>query len=217
MALRLAGARVLQLSPAQPQLDAPWQGAVITGGHDIDPVLYAETSQVEPRYDAARDQLESAVIDRALADRQPVLGICRGAQLLNVRMGGSLHQRLREIRRHTSNRRTLFPLKQVWVTPESRLANTLGCTYGRINSLHNQGIDRLGAGLVVSARDQDQIVQGIEAPDHPFLIGVQWHPEFMLWQARSRRLFHALVDAVRKQAGPSRAGNWKPADTGDSC
>jgi hypothetical protein len=86
-------------------------GVVVSGGHDIDPVLYAEAPEIHPRYDPERDALESAVIDRALARGLPLLGICRGAQLLNVRLGGSLFQELRSRRVHTSNRRTILPLK----------------------------------------------------------------------------------------------------------
>ena len=78
----------------------------------------------------------------------------------------------------------------------------------KINSLHNQGIDALGDGLIVSGRDLDGIVQGVEAPGHAYLIGVQWHPEFLIFQARQRRLFKALVEAAmeRKQRTTERLG-----------
>lgn len=201
--VRLAGGRAVQLSPAEPAPEQPVHGVVISGGHDVDPVLYAQESSVLPHYDPERDAFESAVIDQALSDRLPLLGICRGAQLLNVRLGGDLHQDLRAQRRHTSHRRTILPLKTLLVTPGSRLRTWIGSAQSRINSLHNQAIDRLGRGLVVSGRDLDGIVQAVEDPARAFLLGVQWHPEFLLWKAPQRRLFRILVEAAR-QAAPQR-------------
>lgn len=88
-------------------------------------------------------------------------------------------------------------MKTLLIEPDTRLAGLFGATRGRINSLHNQAIDRLGNGLVVSGRDVDGIVQAVEDPARPLLLGVQWHPEFLLWAAEQRRLFRALVDAAR--------------------
>ncbi|MBN2886629.1 MAG: gamma-glutamyl-gamma-aminobutyrate hydrolase family protein [Chromatiaceae bacterium] len=200
LALWMAGARTLNLRPSRPHAEVEPDGVVITGGHDIDPVLYASAPEVRPRHDRARDALEAAVIDRALARGLPILGICRGAQLLNVRLGGSLFQELRSRRRYTSNRWTPLPLKTLCVAEGSWLHGHLGRTRERINSLHNQGIDRLGVGLVVAGHDLDGIVQAIESPDRPFVVGVQWHPEFLLYRAPQRRLFGALVEAARRRA-----------------
>lgn len=197
LAIRLAGGRVVHLSPARSESPEPYHGVVITGGHDVDPVLYAAESEVHPRHDNARDVLESFIIDDALKRDLPILGICRGAQLLNVRRGGTLHQELRSHRRHTSNRWTVLPLKTLLVEPETRLAQLMGAERARINSLHNQGIDELGDGLVVTGRDLDAIVQAIEDPRCRFLLGVQWHPEFLLPWAPHRRLFSEFVSAAR--------------------
>ena len=201
LGLRLAGARVLTLTPRRPRSDLDLDrvdGVVVTGGHDVDPVLYAAAPEVKPKYDPARDALESAVIDRALAIGLPLLGICRGAQLLNVRLGGSLFQELRSRRRHTSNRWTILPLKTVRLEPGTRLHRLFRRPRARINSLHNQGIDRLGDGLVVAGRDLDDIVQAVEMPTRPFVLGVQWHPEFLFYQAKQRRLFRGLVKQARQ-------------------
>jgi putative glutamine amidotransferase len=202
LALRLAGARAELLTPAtpKPELQETADGVVITGGHDIDPVLYASAPEVKPKYDPERDALESAVIDRALQRGLPVLGICRGAQLLNVRLGGSLFQELRSRRKHTSNRWTILPLKTLCIEPNTELRQLIDADRARINSLHNQGIDRLGTGLIVAGRDLDGIVQAIEAPDQHWLRGVQWHPEFLLYQRAQRRLFSGLVAAARQRA-----------------
>lgn len=196
LGLRLAGARPVQLSPSRPDCPKDCDGVVISGGHDVEPVLYAAASEVEPRYDRERDAFESRMIDHALERGLPLLGICRGAQLLNVRLGGTLHQDLRRIRKLTSNRRTVLPLKTLAVERGSYLHELLGTDRTRINSLHKQSIDRLGRGLEIAARDLDHIVQAVEDRSRPFLVGVQWHPEFLLYSRRQRALFRALVAAA---------------------
>lgn len=209
LAVWLAGGRTVQLRPQDSIQPAHWDGVVVTGGHDIDPVLYAAEPEVHPRYDVERDRFESRVIDEALANRLPLLGICRGAQLLNVRRGGNLYQDIRNRRRHTSNRRSLLPLKSLVTVPGSCLHSILGNGRVRINSLHNQAINRPGEGLHVVGLDRDRIVQAIEDSDYPFLVGVQWHPEFLFWIPRQRALFAALVRAVeirrRQQTSPDPA------------
>ncbi len=199
LALRLCGAEALQLRPGDTFNSDDFDGVVITGGHDVDPVLYASQPEVVPRYDQERDAFESRMIEIALQRRLPLLGICRGAQLLNVRLGGSLFQELKSRRSKTSNRWTVLPLKTLLLEPGTRLKTLLDCASCRINSLHNQGMDRLGEGLRVSGRDLDGIVQGLEDPDRPFLVGVQWHPEFLFWQRRQMRLFRELVEVARQQ------------------
>ncbi|MBK1731679.1 gamma-glutamyl-gamma-aminobutyrate hydrolase family protein [Thiococcus pfennigii] len=201
LALRLAGARPLQVGPGRDAGRGGMRGLIVTGGHDVEPVLYAEAPQVTGRYDKERDAFESFMIDEALARGLPILGICRGAQLLNVRLGGNLFQELRSRRRRTSNQRTVLPLKTLLVAEGTQLHRLLGCERLRINSLHNQGIDRLGPGLAVSGRDLDGIVQAIEAPGEDYCIGVQWHPEFLLYSRRQRRLFGGLVAAARRHGG----------------
>jgi len=194
----LAGGQPRQLYPgkAEEMIDT-LAGLVVTGGHDVDPVLYAAAPEVTPKTDAERDRFESAAIDRMLARRRPLLGICRGAQLLNVRRGGSLFQELRSRRKQTSNRWTIFPLKTLLLEVDTALHARFGCARCCINSLHNQGIDRLGQNLRIAGRDLDGIVQAVEDPDADFVLGVQWHPEFLLYLGRQRRLFRDLINAAR--------------------
>lgn len=199
LAVRLYGGQPLQLRPGDAGREHRFDGVVITGGHDVNPVLYAAAPEVEPRYDEARDALEVAIIDEALERRLPVLGICRGAQLLNVRLGGTLFQQLRTRRRRTSHRWTVLPLKTLCIRPGTLLAHLMGDGTARINSLHNQAIDRCGEGLSVSGTDLDDLPQAIEHPDHgPLLLGVQWHPEFLIFMKRQRALFRALVESARE-------------------
>jgi putative glutamine amidotransferase len=194
LAVRLYGGRPLQVRPGDTPKTLTYQGVVVTGGHDVEPVLYAAEPEVEPNYDRARDALETEVIRDALDRGLPLLGICRGAQLLNVCRGGSLFQDLHSHRYKTSHRWTILPLKTLCVDDAATvIGRLLGPGRRRINSLHNQAIDRVGEGLRVSGRDLDGIVQAIEDPRADFLVGVQWHPEFLIYLSCQRALFRALV------------------------
>ncbi len=195
LGIRWAGGMPVQIRP-EDDITTDYQAVVVTGGHDIDPVLYAAEPEVEPRYDAQRDQFESDVIDDALARDLPMLGICRGAQLMNVRLGGTLVQDLNAHRQHTSKRRTPLPLKSLIIEHDSRYLSYMGAGVRRINSLHNQAIDRLGKGLNVAGRDLDDIVQAVEDRSARFRLGVQWHPEFLLYMPVQRQLFRRLVSCI---------------------
>ncbi|MEJ8567180.1 gamma-glutamyl-gamma-aminobutyrate hydrolase family protein [Elongatibacter sediminis] len=192
----LAGGRAVQLRPGDAFADHRLDGLVISGGHDVEPVLYKAEAEVQGNYDPERDRFEGAMIDRGLERGIPILGICRGAQLLNVHLGGSLFQDLRKRRRSTSHRRTLLPLKTLCLRRDTLLHRITARDTMKINSLHNQAIDRLGAGLRVSGTDLDDIVQAVEDAGHPFRVGVQWHPEFLLYLGAHRRVFRALVRAA---------------------
>ena len=203
VAVGLYGARPLELRPGDEDKNHEYDGVVVTGGHDVEPVLYAAEPEIESNYDTARDALEIAIITDALARELPLLGICRGEQLLNICRGGTLHQELHSQRRKTSNRWTVLPLKTLCVVdePETRdslLFRLFGQGRSRINSLHNQGIDQVGKGLKVTGRDLDGIIQAVEDPSQAFLVGVQWHPEFLLYLKSQRALFHEIVKKARK-------------------
>lgn len=196
-AIKLYGGTPLQLYPDDASKKPYFDGVVITGGHDVEPVLYAAEPEVEANYDAARDAFEIKMIEQALQQNRPILGICRGAQLLNICRGGSLFQQLKSQRQKTSNRWTIFPLKTLCPQTQGIIPQLFTGRKTKINSLHNQAIDQLGAGLVVTARDLDQIIQAIEDPSLPFVVGTQWHPEFLLYQTAQRQLFQRLVKQAR--------------------
>lgn len=197
--LWLCGARSCYLSPAQPELLQAVDGVVIGGGDDIDPEHYGESGDAGATYDAARDSLEIAMIKAALQAGVPLLGICRGAQLINVVLKGSLFQDIRPLRRKTPNKNSAFVIKQAYLQSSSQLAAILGKDIVGINSLHSQAVNKLSRELRVAALDGDGFVQAFEHQTKSFLIGVQWHPEYLPYHSCQRNLFQALVAAVSNQ------------------
>ncbi|HLL88447.1 MAG TPA: gamma-glutamyl-gamma-aminobutyrate hydrolase family protein [Tepidisphaeraceae bacterium] len=148
--------------------------------------------------DRDRDAMEFALMDAAVRRRIPVLGICRGEQLLNVYFGGTLHQSLVGYYVEEPELRSPFPRKRIEVAAGSRLERALGTHPRKVNALHRQAIDRLGDGLTVAARDLNRIVQAIEHATLPWVVGVQWHPEFMPQVPEQRAIFRELVQAARE-------------------
>jgi putative glutamine amidotransferase len=193
LALRLAGAAAERISVRHSPSGEPLDALVIGGGYDISPEHYGGDLEAQVKADPARDLLEIEWIERALRDRIPLLGICRGAQLINVVLGGSLHQDIRPLRHRTHNRPGLLPTKQVRVKPGSLLARVCGKTALRVNSLHHQAIAAPGTELEVVGWDLDDICQGIESvAGHP-IIGAQWHPEYLAYLPAQFRLFRWLL------------------------
>ncbi|NMH90864.1 gamma-glutamyl-gamma-aminobutyrate hydrolase family protein [Pseudonocardia bannensis] len=177
-------------------------GLILTGGPDIGPVHYGadphpETGAVRPERDAA----ELAVVRRALPRGLPVLGVCRGAQLLNVSLGGTLTQHLPDVLGHHRHNPApgVFGPTAVRLSPGSRAAALLG-ERALVHCHHHQAIDRLGEGLVASGRAEDGTIEAVELAGHRFAVGVQWHPE---QDVTDVRLVTALVDhatARRREA-----------------
>lgn len=193
--LRRAGAAARRLHAGTGAPADDIAGFVIGGGNDIDPAIYGGDVSASRSVDPIRDEYELNVLELAERRGVPVLGICRGAQLINVYRGGTLVSDLSDIRVHTSNRGTLLPRKRVTIDEDAKLAQLIGAVTTRVNSLHHQAVAETGAGLVVCARDRDDIVQGIESADGPLRIGVQWHPEYLPQRADQRRLFAGFVGA----------------------
>lgn len=169
-------------------------GLVLTGGGDVDPAQYgavAHTQTDAPRTD--RDDWEMALLRAALDADRPVLAVCRGAQLLNVTRGGTLHQHLPDVLGADTHRLMPGTYARVRVSVESgsRLAAIVGAA-PEVQCHHHQAIDVLGDGLVVCARAADGTIEGVELAGPRFAVGVQWHPE----EDGDTRLFAALVEAA---------------------
>jgi len=215
-ALVTAGAQPdeLKLLAAAGSSRAPagqFDGLLLAGGEDVDPTLYGEQKKYgSVNVNRARDDFEQGLLDRALRHRLPILGICRGAQLINVKFGGTLYQDLaKDVSPEFEHRQTESRSETVHTVtltdPESRLAEDFRGSC-RVNSLHHQAIKRLGRGLKVTAHSEDGLVEAVEAADdYPFLLAVQWHPEEITAESVQRRIFEQFVSACR-QAAVHRAG-----------
>lgn len=181
-------------------------GLFLPGGVDVDPAAYGELrSSLCGRTDPARDWTELLLVRWALADKKPVLAVCRGAQLVNVAVGGSLYQDVGtqhpEAIKHdhfpVGGRRRDALAHEVHLAAGSRLRRLLGTDSLAVNSMHHQGIARLAPGLVPVATSPDGLIEGVETSNGHFLIGVQWHPEDLVdVDPRMKRLFDAFIQAA---------------------
>jgi putative glutamine amidotransferase len=172
-------------------------GLVMPGGPDVGPDRYGaprheRTLAADPRQDAA----DFALLEAALARRLPVFGICRGMQLLNVHLGGSLHQYIPELTGNSDHAPGpgVFGPQQVRVEAGSQLAKIMGEEIPPVPCYHRQAIDRLGEGLTTTAWSKDGIIEAVELSGYPFAIGVQWHGD----EDGYDQIFKALVDAARQ-------------------
>ena len=174
-------------------------GLVFAGGRDVNPERYGTAPHEQTdQPDLRRDAWEFALLDAALAHSMPTLFICRGAQVLNVHKGGTLIQHLPDVVGSTNYQRgnAEFTTMDMAVTAGTALHTIVGDVVSG-NVYHHQAIDSVGAGLSVSARSADGIIEAVEIDDHPFGIAVQWHPE--VTSDVDGRLFDALVSAAHTQ------------------
>lgn len=190
------------------QLASLVDGFIFSGGGDIDPAAYGDSETHAKTYGIhhGRDALEFALLREAIDRGIPTLCICRGIQVLNVVMKGTLYQDVEDQysdtirhRQQTDDIPKEDPSHTVEATAGSLLAEVYGSTRIEVNSFHHQGIKALGSGLVAVAKSEDGLVEGVELPDHPWLLGVQWHPE-MMYAAHDEHLkpFSGLVEAALK-------------------
>lgn len=181
-------------------------GLVLSGGADLDPELYAQAPHPKlRRVDRRRDDFELALVRLALERDLPTLAICRGQQVLNVALGGTLVQdipsTIKGAMQHDAPGRRSRRSHPVEMLAGSRLREILGHDTVSVNSFHHQSVDRVGAGLVVSGRcPQDDVIEALEMPERRFVLAVQWHPESFWSKASS---FQPLFDA---HAAACRAG-----------
>lgn len=175
-------------------------GVLLAGGNDVDPALYGERpipqlGEVNP----LRDKFETELIAKVVALRMPVLGICRGIQIMNTALGGTLWQDLPSQYSapvcHAQTSPGQSASHQVQISPNAQLAHLTGETHLAVNSFHHQAVREVAPPLRVCALADDGVIEGIEHPALPFFIGVQWHPERMQTPA-SEKLFAAFCQAA---------------------
>jgi putative glutamine amidotransferase len=181
-------------------------GVFIAGGVDVDPSSYHEPrAALCGRTDLDRDGVEILFTQWARSEGKPLFGVCRGLQIMNVAAGGTLYQDCEE-QFAGSLKHDYFPnaghardylAHAVRLEPGSRLHGIYGADEVSVNSMHHQGLNRIAEGLVATAVAPDGLIEALEAPDEPFTVGVQWHPEMLVDKdAGTRRLFRAFVDAA---------------------
>lgn len=180
-------------------------GVLLTGGGDIETLRY--NGENHPRVygvDVERDQLEIDLVLSAVTNKKPLLGICRGIQIINVALGGDLYSDISD-QRENSLRHDWFPdyprdmlAHEVLALNNSRLHEITGCDQMKVNSLHHQGIRSIAPGLTATAFAEDGIIEAVEMDDHPFFLGVQWHPEWIYNQNTTKQIFKTFIQTTIK-------------------
>ncbi len=204
-AVQAAGGLAVVLPPDDESAESPDEtlglldGLVLAGGADVDPATYGarphpETNGTWPE----RDRFELALAHRALERDIPLLGICRGVQMLNVALGGTIDQHLPDALGHERHREVsgVFSDHEVRLEPGSLAAGAVGGETTGVKSHHHQGLAELGEGLVVSGRSaEDDLVEAVELPGRDFVLGVLWHPE----EDQRSRVIGSLVERARSR------------------
>ncbi|MDP1779430.1 MAG: gamma-glutamyl-gamma-aminobutyrate hydrolase family protein, partial [Anaerolineales bacterium] len=179
-------------------------GILFTGGGDVS-LSYFNGSD-HPRIgevDEARDTTEITLMRAAVNDGKPILGICRGAQVMNVALGGTLYTHIHDQLKGALDHDYPGDLRRVLVHPvnvdeTTRSAEIFGETLLNVNSLHHQGLKDIAPNLRVAGHAPDGLVEVVEIPDHPYAMAVQWHPEWLTDQPAMERLFRSFVNAAEK-------------------
>lgn len=211
-AVELAGGTPL-IVPIVDEIESIWEfvksldGIVFTGGSDIDPYYYGENPNKKlGNINPFRNQHEVELCKRVLYDTEiPILGICRGLQLINITAGGSLYQDLESQREggfshRLSNFPKFYPSHQVEIQGESKLGKIFGKEKMGVNSFHHQAIKDLGKGLIASMKAEDGLIEGVELEGDRYVVAVQWHPEAMIEKDKSYlKLFLDFIDQCTKR------------------
>lgn len=204
--LHRSGARVRRIRLEDPEKAVAemlaCDGLLLPGGTDVNPELYGQTrSEKCQEPNTLRDTGEWRMLEAMLPTGKPVLCICRGIQLLNVFRGGTLHQDIAHLQ---ADMHSDFPnrgkgVHPVMVQPGTLLARLWDTEQEAVNTMHHQALDRLGEGLVVNAMSREGFVEAVELAQHPFCLGVQWHPEHLSRKfPRQKKLFDTFVAACKK-------------------
>jgi putative glutamine amidotransferase len=178
------------------------QGLILGGGTDIYPELYNEKPLENYKYDRTRDAMEIKWLKIAEKTNIPVFAICRGAQLMNVIKEGTLHKDIHQVYKNTNYPKTAFGYltfrKKILIEEKSLLNQIFKRGSLMVNSIHKQSIDKVGKDLVITAVEENGVVQAIEDPSKDFYLGVQFHPELLLYRKSFRNFFRKFIESVNK-------------------
>ena len=176
-------------------------GLLLPGGADVNPALYGEAKDKKcGKTDDLRDTADSLILSEFLKEGKPVFAICRGIQYLNVHMGGTLFQDITDIQEYKHRNLIQRPrgVHSIEIYEGTKLYDIFETKRESVNSLHHQAIKTVGNGLRVCAKSPDGFVEAVELENHPFCVGVQWHPEFMSKNSdQQRKLFSAYAKACK--------------------
>lgn len=204
--LKCAGAEVcwIELDDLQKAVEETLtcDGLLLPGGADIEPAMYGQTR--DPKCgtpNTLRDTAEPLIFHAFVKTGKPILGICRGMQMLNVCLGGTMLQDIsaQQVCKHSDFAARARSTHNCTIEENTRLFTILENKEIAVNSMHHQAVDKPGDGLIVSAISSDGFTEAVELPGHPFCLGVQWHPEHMYRRDKiQRKLFQAFVDAAQR-------------------
>ena len=198
LAVWMAGGRPVAITSSAPRDPHSIDGLLFGGGSDVYPDRYQGKPKEHVRYDLARDEMEASWAQAAFGHGIPMLGVCRGMQMMNVYAGGTLHPDLSAYDEEypTDFLQRVFYRKPVEVRTSSKLYQMVERDELCVNSIHTQAIDDLGKGFHATALEPNGLIQGIEHADHKFAVGIQFHPEFLLYRRFARDIFRAFVNAA---------------------
>jgi putative glutamine amidotransferase len=198
-----AGGRGVSITPKSFSNNLKLDGLIVAGGTDVHPTMY-ESEKIKDlyKYDEKRDQMESLLIREGLEKNLPMLCICRGAQLLNIISGGNLHSDVSKVYENASYPSSLwakvFFRKKVILRNESKLFKIFKTPEMMVNSMHTQAVNKVGEGLLISSVEENGVVQSIEHIEKDFVLGVQFHPEFLPARSGVKTLFKELIERSLK-------------------
>lgn len=200
LSIWIAGGRAEALKSGKPQYGLEIDGLIIAGGTDISPARYKQEPEEAYPYDFPRDEMEFNWLRHAQKYDLPVLGICRGAQLMNIEAGGSLHKDVSKVfekaKYPSGILANIFFRKTIFIEKDTLLFKILNCPDTRVNSMHTQSVDRPGKGLIETSREKNGVIQSLEDPQKDYYIGVQFHPELLIHRKNMRGIFRALINAA---------------------
>ncbi|ASQ45925.1 gamma-glutamyl-gamma-aminobutyrate hydrolase family protein [Legionella clemsonensis] len=202
LAIWLSGGTCLCVNTRQNQDNFNYDGLLLCGGVDITPDLYGSSKKANYLYDFERDKLELKHLFYAERHNLPVLGICRGCQLMNVYRKGTLYTDIEKVFEEAQYPSHLlgylFFRKQIQINPRSLLFKITRKISLKVNSIHKQSIFNLGHNLKIGAIEKNNIIQSIEDPSKKFFLGVQFHPEFLIYKISFLNLFKEFVNSTRR-------------------